>query len=367
MNILYLANHLNTGGISSYLLTLAGGLVKKGHRVYIASSGGALSEKFSRMGLRHINVPLDTKSELSPKIIIAFLKLRSLAAKFEIDLVHSHSRTTQVLGCLLSRHNRMPHVFTCHGFFKPRLARCIFPCWGDKVIAISSQVKQHLIGDFRLAQEKIALVHNGVDVDKRGSSEEGRRIKQALGIKDGRLIGIIGRLSEVKGHRYLIAAMPAVLARFPSANLVIVGQGRIQRQLSEQLRRLGIADKVFFLESIENTADILSVMDVFVMPSLYEGLGLSLMEAMAASVACVGSSVGGIKSLIKDGVSGLLVEPADSEGLSKAIVSLLGDDALRLALGREARKLILENFTQEKMVTETERVYLKCLEPRKNS
>ncbi len=154
MNILFIANHLNVGGISSYLLTLAGGLQEQGHQVYLASSGGESEDKFIRAGVRLLKVPLNTKSEISPKILVSYLRLKKLTRGLKVDLVHSHSRTTQVLGCLLSRYLAKPHVFTCHGFFKPKLPRRIFSCWGARVIAISQQVKEHLTADFKLGENR---------------------------------------------------------------------------------------------------------------------------------------------------------------------------------------------------------------------
>ena len=124
---------------------------------------------------------------------------------------------------------------------------------------------------------------------------------------------------------------------------------------------MGIEESVFFMPEVSDTKDILSVMDLFVLPSLKEGLGLALMEAMASGLAVVGSNIGGIKSLIKDGDNGLLVEPADIKGLSAAITELLRNPDKAESLGRKAKIFINENFSEEKMVLETERVYAQCL------
>jgi len=362
MNILFIANHLNVGGISSYLFTLGCGLKEKGHNVYVASSGGNLVDKFEKAGITHIRVPLKTKKEVSPKIIISFFKLSGQAKRLNIDVLHSNSRTTQVLGDLLSRYNKgLCHVFTCHGFFKPKLSRRLFPCWGKAVIAISSQVKEHLLLDFKLDEKKINVINNGIDTASFGDFSSRERIRRELGVNDAFLVGIIARLSDVKGHIYLLQAMRDVIKNCPCARLLIVGEGKTGRALVEQVNDLGIKNNVLFLAEARNNRDILSAMDVFIMPSLQEGLGLALMEAMAQGVAVVGSSVGGIKTLIRDKENGLLVEPADSAGLARAIVKLFSDEPLRRELGMKARKFIVDNFSAAKMVDETERVYKKCL------
>jgi glycosyltransferase involved in cell wall biosynthesis len=363
MNILYLTNHLNIGGITSYVLTLGSGLKQRGHNIYVASSGGQLLPQFKDLGIVYLPIPIKTKNEVSLKIIISLFKLLSAIKKNDIELVHSNSRTTQVLGCLLNKFSGIPHISTCHGFFKKRFSRKIFPCWGQKVIAISEQVKEHLMNDFGIDEEKIRVIHNGIDVEKytTRNTQHAIRKRKELGLNDGPVIGIIARLSDVKGHIYLIEAMKIVLNTLPGAQLLIVGEGKMKEELINRVNSLGIQKNVFFITALSDTRDVLQVMDLFVMPSLKEGLGLALMEAMALGLAVVGSDVGGIRSLIQDGINGLLVKPADSQDIAKAILELLQDNNKRDALGKEAQNFIRRNFSQEKMVAQTEEVYLECL------
>lgn len=361
MNILFITNHLNVGGISSYLLTLGSGLKQKGHQVYLASSGGELEDKFIQAGVILFKAPLKTKNEISPKIFFSFWKLKKIVREFNIDLIHSHSRTTQVLAHFLSRSLVKPHIFTCHGFFKPKIPRRIFGCWGQKVIAISQQVKEHLITDFKLEENKICVIHNGIDTKNFGDFSARENTRRKLADQADFLVGMIARLSDVKGHRYLIQAMPEVIKSFPGVKLLIIGQGRMKEILTRQVNDLGLKENVLFIPEVKNTKDLLSAMDIFVMPSLQEGLGLALMEAMAQGIAVVGSAVGGIKTLIQDKLNGLLVAPADSAALARAIITLLNDPALRRALGARAREFIVANFSKEEMVDKTEIVYQQSL------
>jgi len=363
MNILFLTNHLNIGGITSYVLSLATGLKKRGHNIYIASSGGSLLPKFIEQGMVYIPIPIKTKQEISPKIIISKMKLSKAVKKYGIDIVHSNSRTTQVLGCLLSRSVKIAHISTCHGFFKKRFLRRTFPCWGQKVVAISGQVKEHLIRDFRVDQKDIEVINNGIDLTKfqMPNPKSQMESKKKLGLSEGPVVGIVARLSDVKGHIYLIEAMREVLGRIPKAQLLIVGEGKMKKELVKSIKNLKIEKSAFFIPEVSDTKEVLSAMDIFVMPSLKEGLGLALMEAMASGLAVIGSNIGGIKSLIKNGDNGLLVEPTDVLGLTGAITELLQNPAKAESLGRAAQGFIKENFSQEKMVLETERVYLECL------
>lgn len=362
MKILLIANHLNVGGIASYLLILGSSLKHRGHQVYLACGGGELEEKFLAAGIKLLRVPLRTKQEISPQILVSFLKLKRMAGKLEIDVIHSHSRTTQVLGCLLARALNKPHVFTCHGFFKPRLLRRLCGCWGKMVIAISQQVQEHLINDFKLAASRIQVVHNGIDLERFKDCSGREQARAEFGGRQIILIGIIARLSDVKGHIHLIRALPAVAKQFPSLKLLIVGQGKTQRFLEEAVVSLGLAGQATFIPQVRDTRDLLCALDIFVMPSLQEGLGLALMEAMAQGLAVVGSRVGGIKTLIQHNLNGLLVEPADTQGLAAALISLAADPDLRRRLGQEARKFIAANFSAQKMAEQTEFVYRQVLQ-----
>ena len=363
MNILYISNHLNVGGITSYLLTLAAGIKSKGHKVFIASSGGELLSEFRERGIVYFHIPILTKQEASPKILVSMFKLTELIKKNNIELVHTNSRTTQALGCLLEKYYGLTHVSTCHGFFKRSLHRKIFPYWGQKVIAISEQVKEHLLKDFNVEESDIRVIHNGIDVEHFRSSalKERLEMKKALGLTQAGVVGIVARLSDVKGHIYLIEAMKLVLEKFADAQLLIVGEGKEKDNLARLVNKLDISKNISFLPEVKDTREVLMAMDVFVMPSLKEGLGLALMEAMAAGLPVVGSNIGGIKTLIEDGVRGLLVEPGDFLGLSEAILELLQDPAKKELFGKQAQEFIAKDFSQEKMVSETERMYLECL------
>jgi len=362
MNILYITNHLNIGGVTSYVLTLGTGLKKRGHNVYVASSGGLMLPRFIEEGIKYIQIPIRTKKEVGPKILACTFKLNKFLKNENIDIVHSHSRTTQVLASLLNKKKGIVHITTWHGYFKRRILRRLFPCWGKKVIAISEQVKDHLIKDFKVDEKDIIVIHNGIDVNNFRDPDHQlkARIKREYGLGDSAVVGIVARLSDVKGHKYLIDAMKEVIKEFPGVNLLIIGEGREKDRLIRLAKNLEITKNVFFVPEVQDTKAVLSAMDVFVMPSLKEGLGLALMEAMASGLPVVGSNVGGIKTLIKDGVNGLLVEPTDVAGISRAILELLRNKGKADYLGEQARNFISENFSQEKMVRETEKVYMEC-------
>jgi glycosyltransferase involved in cell wall biosynthesis len=367
MNILFITNHLNVGGITSYVFSLSRGLKKLGHNVYLASSGGDCLTRFTEEGIIFIPIPIKTKSEINVfKIGISFLKLLKEIREKDIQIIHTNSRVTQVLGKWLKKKTGIVHVTTWHGFFRRRWFRRVFPCWADKTIAISEQVKVHLLSEFEASANNLRLVYNGIDLEKIKLKEPVNRseVKIRFGLKDGPVVGIVARLSDVKGHVYLVRAMEKVLKIFPDAQLLIVGEGKMGRELLALVEELKIGKSVVFIPRSNNIAELYYIMDVFVMPSLKEGLGLGLMEAMAGAKAVVGSAVGGIKNLIQDRQTGLLVGPRDIEGLSRAILELLNDPAFAAIMGNNARIFINQNFSLEKMLDQTQEVYRECLNAR---
>jgi len=362
MNILFLTTHLNTGGITSYIFTLAKGLTKRGHTAYVASSGGEYVARLAAEGINFIPIPIKTKSEVDPRIMVSMCRLRKHIREKNIEIIHANTRVTQVLAGLLRRFSHKTFISTCHGFFRPRFFRRALPCWGERVIAISEGVREHLRRDFKVEQERIITIHNGIDLEhfqKKISQEEARKL---FGLGPGPVVGIIARLSDVKGHPFLITAMKDVTEKIPGTQLLIVGEGKEKEKLADLVKRLGIGKSVYFIPSVPDTREALAAMDVFVMPSLKEGLGLSLMEAMASGVPVIGSAVGGITTLIQNRATGLLVPAGDAGRLGSAIIELLQNLAEAGAFAQAARVFIHAGFSQEEMITKTEEVYRQCLE-----
>ncbi len=352
MKILLLTTHLNYGGISSYTFSLAKELTAMGHRVICASSGGDLRETLENSGIEHFHIPIRTKSELSPLLSWCFFKLRGLIRNEGIEIIHAQTRVTQVLGTHLSRSLRVPMVSTCHGFFRRNIGRQIFPAWGEKVIAISEQVKKHLLIDFYVPEQKVALIPNGIDVSSFRVSAA--RLDPH---HPDRTVGVIARLSVVKGHVYLIEAMAKVIEEFPDARLFLFGDGKIKYKLVQLAEKLKIQDHILFLPSVSNPAEVLKEIDIFVMPSLQEGLGLSILEAQACGIPVVASGVGGILSVIKNNVNGILVPPKDTAALAGTILKIMDNKSLAMRLGKKAREDVEENFNLQTMAKNVEQIY----------
>lgn len=360
MKILHISTHLNIGGIASYIANVSAELKKRGHKVIVASSGGDMVERLIEDSIAHVELNVKTKSELSPRLIPALARLMALIKIEGIEVIHAHTRVTQVLACAASRLAGIPYVATCHGFFKERLGRKIFKCWGDKTIAISDAVRDHLIKDFNVPAERIELVYNGVELErfrKHFTDQEKDALRNNLGLKPGPVIGAIGRLSPVKGYQYLVEAFSMLCNEYKDLNLLMVGDGPEKENLKSLCRELKIAESVTFIPPIPDTPKTLSIMDLFVSSSVQEGLGLSIVESLAAGRPVVASDVGGVSSIVKNDKTGMLVKPEDSQALASGISVILKDPGLRERLQKDGRRLVEENFTIKKMVDKIEGVY----------
>ncbi|MBI4309297.1 MAG: glycosyltransferase family 4 protein [Candidatus Omnitrophica bacterium] len=359
MKILLMANHLNTGGISTYLLNLSRGLARKGHQVWVACGDGNCVELLKRNGVHHVRMDIRVKSEAHPKIFFALPAMVRMIKTEKIDLIHANTRVTQVMAALAARLTGKPFVSTCHGFFNPRRFRRMFPCWGKGVIAISHGVREHLIKDFHLLPSSVRLIPNGIDLDQFAMAGARRRqeLRRQWKSQGHPIVGIIARLSGVKGIDVLINAMPAVLAQFPRAKLWIVGEGPQLNDLRNLVETKGLSTAVRFEPVINRSADILPIFDVFVMPSLQEGLGLSVMEAQAAGIPVVASDVGGLPDLIEDGKTGLLAPPGNSDALAQKIIMMLKGPQRASAMAAAAKEQVAAKFSLEQMTSETVNFY----------
>lgn len=364
MKILHLTTHLNIGGIGWYVTNLAGALKKRGYTVLVASSGGELEKVLSREGIRHIFLNIRTKSELSPKIIKSFLTLKAFVEKEKIDLIHAHTRVTQVVAALLSNYGKVPYVTTCHGFFRERLGRKICGCWGRRVVAISEAVKVQLVNNFKVDENRIALIHTGIELNRflEDISDEKRKdVKRRWNLNGAYVIGTIGRLSSVKGQDVLLKAAKKLVEDFRDVKVLLVGKGPDEARLRRLSANLGLDKNVIFTGSVDDTRELIPLMDIFVLPSIEEGLGLSLVEAMASGKPCVASRVGGIESLIEDGVTGILVKPDDPEELARAVKYIFYNKEKAEVFSEAARKKVVRDFDIEKMASQMETMYREVL------
>jgi glycosyltransferase involved in cell wall biosynthesis len=239
--------------------------------------------------------------------------------------------------------------------------------FADCVLVNADAVKDWLIGEGYDAS-KISVIRNGVDLSRFDNAPPRAELRRELGLPDGTpLVGVISRLTRLKGLEHFLEAAAMVRARVPNARFLIAGEtSPMDREylgeLQQYAERCGVADSVIFTGLRRDVPAVLSSLDVSVMPSLNEALSNVVLESMAAGAPTVATRVGGTPEAIADGVTGVLVPPADSRALADAIVHLLHDTRLATHLGTAARAHIVDHFSVRRMVRSTEDLYVELLE-----
>jgi glycosyltransferase involved in cell wall biosynthesis len=290
------------------------------------------------------------------------LRLARLISRAGIDVVHTHNVTPWLYAGLAARLAGARLVHTEHSNLFPHQRRLMAAeRWlarlTDVIISDSDKVRRGLLGQ-RLPAERIRTIVNGIDTARFAGREPSQALRASVGVAPGQpVLGAVGRLVPVKDHETLLRAFAEVCRQRPEAVLVLVGDGP-QRALLEQLaQQLGVAPAVRFAGEVPDVAPWLALLDVFVLPSLSEGMPLTLLESMAAGVPAVATRVGGIAEALLEGETGLLVPPKDPQALAQALLRLLGDEPLRKRLGAQAQQRARKAFDVRTMVRAYEDTY----------
>lgn len=289
-------------------------------------------------------------------------RLAELVRRYRIDVVQTHLlQTLDFLALSLLRvppvkavvwtiHNVdfLPEGRTCWTGLKRAAHRWLYrACAGrvSGVIAVSDRVQDELIAQLGPMRGRITTIANGVNVARVSGRGNRPALLRELGLPEqAELILTVGRLTEQKGQRYLLEAMPSIVASRPLAHLLLVGEGELREELEAQAARSSVADRVRFLGERRDVPFLLGSIDLFVLPSLWEGLSIVLLEAMAAAVPIVATQVSGTDQALIPGESGLVVPGGDAGALAAASVSLLSDPDRARAMGRVAREFVGANF-----------------------
>lgn len=207
-------------------------------------------------------------------------------------------------------------------------------------IAVSEDAARAVRDQFRPPPDKLFTIPNGVDIDRYGHPVDRAAMRARLGVPaDARLVTIVGKLMEQKGHRVLLDALPTVAERHADLHVVLAGEGPLRDEIVGRAAAAGLGGRVHLVGNRSDVADLLAASDLFVLPSLWEGLPMALLEAMASRLPVVASAVSGSREVVISDESGLLVRPGDPSALAGAMLELLGnaDRAARLGLGARAR------------------------------
>ena len=358
--ILHLIETSGPGGAEKMLMSLVENLNQKKYRSVICLlKDGWLNTQLRQRGFETVLIP--QAKGLDPGWVYRCVRL---IRQKQIDLLHAHEFNMNVYSCMASWLSNVPSIATVHGKgyyvdrWRRRLAYRAVASFSFRMVAVSQDVRRFLIEQVGVKSDNLVSIYNGIDQKCFLRSEDGMQVRKDLGISDTvPVIGTIGNLYPVKGHIYLVKAAAHVVKRFPEAVFVFAGRGALLSELQQEAGRLGIESHVRFLGFREDIPPLLQAMDIFVLPSLSEGLPLSLLEAMASSKPVIATNVGGIPEVIVNEETGYLVPPMDHEHLASRMILLLGDKAKAQHLGRNGRNRVCEKFLLEQMVSAYEDLY----------
>ncbi len=364
MNVLILTTHLNIGGIPRYVINLAKALSGEGNNVFVASSKGVWEDDIK--GIKNtyfMPLSINTKSIISPKVISSLFKLIPLVKSQDIQIVHANTRVTQFLAYLLSKITKVPFISTFHGCYKPHCFRKLFKLTGLRAIAVSGFVKKHLIFRLGISSQKIVTIYNGVELNSDFKKEILESEKEVLKdiVKGEPVIGMITRLSKEKNVSLIIRSMPLILKRYPKAKVIILGQGREETDLKNQVKRLNLEENIVFLEGLLSES-VFSFLDVFVSLTLGEPFGLSVVEAQVCKVPVAVVPSGALKETVVNKVTGLVFKDFKPQSIVEGISEIIENKEFRDRMVINALKRVKENFTTEIMGKRTYKLYREVLD-----
>lgn len=320
-------------------------------------------------------------------------RLRRILREEPVDVVHTHLYGANLVGRAAAALAGVPVVSSIHNpDYEPAVLKdnpALFPAkvWGlnrlDRLttriarphfVAVSEYVRESAVRYLGIRPDRATVIYNPVDLSRfrRGPDTvaAGSQVRRDLNIDPNeRVLLSVARLDPQKGLRYLVEALPAIVRDFPDTIAVFVGGGSPESRaaLETLAATLGVRRNIRFAGVQADITSYLEMCDLFVLPSLYEGLGIALVEAMAMERPCVASATTAMPEVVADGVSGLLVPPADAAGLAAAIVRLLRDPALRARMGVEGRRIAEERFDVSRNIHQLEAVYERAASAKKRA
>jgi glycosyltransferase involved in cell wall biosynthesis len=377
IRVLTIMTNLAVGGVQDNVLMTLERLNRKKYEVsLITSSEGEWLPRVK--GIKDLNlIFMDSFTRvIHPlKDLATLFKIHSKIKKDGYDIVHTHSSKAGVLGRLAAKlagvqiivHSH--HGLNFHDYLNPA-TRFIFLKLERFLSRISSrlitvsQLNLQKVLDAKLApRNKFANIYYGIDFEKFDVRIDISAKRKEIGVVGNeKIVATVGRLFPQKAPQDLIRAMPKVLAAHRDVAFVFIGGGEMLPQLQLLAKKLGVESQIRFLGDRDDVPELLQIVDVFILTSLWEGMPRALIEAMYCARPLVATAVDGTPELVQQNETGILVPPRDIDAIANGIITLLNDEKKAKQMGAEAKRRVSEKFAIDKMISEIERVYDELLE-----
>ena len=358
--IAYLITDLDVGGAENSLYQLVTHLNPQRFStvVYSLSGEGKIAEKLRDKGIEVICLGAKNIFNIS-----VFFKLIKLLKCQKPQILHTYLFHANFIGRIAGRIASVPIIISSVRTMEKQKWHHVYldmlTCWMvDKEVCVSKDVEGFVRKYARVPSYKLTTIYNGIDFKELTLTKNAEEKKKELSInRFSSIIGTVGHLTVAKGVIYLLKAFKLILEGFPNTCLLVVGDGPQEKKLKKLALELDISSAVRFLGFREDAIDIMNTMDIFVLPSLWEGMPNVILEAYALGKPIVSTSVGGAKEIIKDGQTGFLVSPKDWRNLADSIKLLLKNPKMIEEFGNRGKEFVSKNFSLDRMVKTTEKLY----------
>lgn len=381
--ILYFITQSEFGGAQRYVFDLANNL-KNDYQVAVAMGEQGINGKLAKIlhenDIKYYIIP-HLKRSISPiNELLALREIIKLINQFKPDIIHLNSSKISILGSLAAlftkskiENRKSKIVYTVHGWVfnepLPAWLKYFYLCaekitarWKDKIICVSELDRQAALKRKIAPANKLVAIHNGLEPIEFYSREDARKILQSqLSTFNFQLstlwIGSVGNLYKTKGFAYFIEGAGRLAADLPAARFIIIGEGHERKNLEKLIAKYNLQNNFILAGQIDEAAKLLPALDIFVCSSVKEGFPYSILEAMQAGLPVVSTKVGGIPEMIENNKTGLLAMPVSSKDLAEKIKTLLNNKTLAVEQGARAKAKARTEFTLEKMVAATKKLY----------
>jgi len=379
IHILHIFTSLPVGGAENLLLNTVKGLDPKRFKSSICciKEKGEIGEEIESLGFSVFVLHHLQKGGRDPQITQAIVELIQQEA---INIVHTHLYHANYYGRLAAKATNIPALASIHNTYsqRPKLHRR----WINwqlakhtyRIIAGSPDIKRDILRWDKVADNKVEVIPNTVDLKQSSSKLSQQQAREKLGLAPKALVlGTVGRLEEQKGHRILLEALPDLIKYYPHLRLLLIGDGRLRETLEQQSKALGLTKHVLFLGTRRDLGDLFRAMDIFTMPSLWEGLSLAMLSAMAAGLPTIATDVGGVGDVLlkpniareqRDQHYGYVIPSDNAKALRDAICNLIDDRELAAQLAQAGKAHVQQHYSHEAFIRRLMAIYEEMMEKR---
>lgn len=368
--VMHIINSFSLAGAEKLVFDIAQTIDKEKYDVFICAVGRSTNEMLEQkikedLCKNSIKVfSLDKK--LKENRFSTIIKLSKIIRENEIEIIHTHCPSPDFYGRIAAKITGRKRIYTTihntTGY--SQISEKILGKFTSRYIAISDQVKKYMVEDLYINEGKISIVHNGIDVLKYSESEvDVESYKTSLGLQaDDIIISNIGRITEQKGHIYLIKSIKVVKEKYPNIKVLIVGNKDLDKPLYKKLKEIVIKEdlekNILFLGDRQDIPEILKISDIFVFPSLYEGFSLVTLEVIASSTPIIATDVGSIREIVTHNKNGIIIPPKESTTIAESILLLLDNPSLAQSLSTNGQNDVIKRFSINQTTKKLEDIYM---------